>query len=268
MRRSTAGLIATIAFTVIAGPVSAGAQQPAKVPRIGFLSSDVPTAASHLVEAFQQGLHDLGYAEGQNIVIVYRFAQGNFNRLPDLAADLVRLKVNVIVAVSTAAAQAPQHPEDAIEQLVHRFARYLRDVAPRQSELEPGARFRRRPGGRMEASLLVAALAVGRFPDVEDYARGSLLHLLSQRGVVPADLLEERKDLTCHLEREVVNDECHGVPPGVRGSGRGHAPCGRNFAHSVTFGGDDLVVGMTGDDDHGLFSGSVYVFSTSTVPAP
>jgi putative ABC transport system substrate-binding protein len=106
MRCSTAGLIATIAFAVLSAPPRAPAQQPGKVPRIGFLSAEAGAATADLTEAFQQGLHDLGYAEGQNIVIVYRFAQGKYERLPDLAAELVRLKVDVIVAVATPAAQA------------------------------------------------------------------------------------------------------------------------------------------------------------------
>jgi len=72
-----------------------------KVPRIGFLSADVPAAISDLMEAFQQGLRDLGYAEGQNIAIVYRFAQGNMNRLPNLAAELVRLKVDITATGTT-----------------------------------------------------------------------------------------------------------------------------------------------------------------------
>ncbi len=106
MRGSTAGLIVALALGLLATPVAAEAQGPAKVPRIGFLSLEVPAAISDHMEAFQQGLRDLGYAEGQNIVIVYRFAQGNVKRLPDLVADLVRLKVDVSVAVSTPAAQA------------------------------------------------------------------------------------------------------------------------------------------------------------------
>ena len=106
MRRSAAGVVAALAFAALAAPPAAAAQQPAKVPRIGFLSAEVAAATSDLTEAFQQGLQDLGYAEGQNIVVVYRFARGNYSRLPDLAAELVRLKVDVIVAATTPAAQA------------------------------------------------------------------------------------------------------------------------------------------------------------------
>src|SRR3989304_9420857 len=86
------------------GPSAGAARrraEPVKVPRIGFLPADVPAAISDLMEAFQQGLRDLGYAEGQNIAIVYRFAQGNMNRLPNLAAELVRLKVDITATGTT-----------------------------------------------------------------------------------------------------------------------------------------------------------------------
>jgi hypothetical protein len=72
----------------------AEAQQTKKVPRIGFVSA----SRQPWDEAFRQGLHELGYVEGQNITIEYRYAEGKFERLPDLAGELVRLKVDVIVA--------------------------------------------------------------------------------------------------------------------------------------------------------------------------
>jgi putative tryptophan/tyrosine transport system substrate-binding protein len=72
----------------------AEAQQPKKVPRIGFLSG---TSANPRREAFRQGLRELSYVEGKNIVIEWRYAEGKFNRLPELASELVRLKVDVIV---------------------------------------------------------------------------------------------------------------------------------------------------------------------------
>jgi putative ABC transport system substrate-binding protein len=101
------GISGQLALDVlVAGPLAAGAQQPGKVPKLGFVSAEVPAATSELLEAFQQGLRDLGYAEGQNIVIVYRFPQGKYERLPDLAAELVRLKVDLIVAIATPPAQA------------------------------------------------------------------------------------------------------------------------------------------------------------------
>src|SRR5262245_63485249 len=75
---------------------SAEAQQPTKIPRIAYLSGSSIILSN--TEAFQQGLRDLGYIEGKNIVIEWRFADGNRDRLRALAAELVRLKVDVIVA--------------------------------------------------------------------------------------------------------------------------------------------------------------------------
>jgi putative ABC transport system substrate-binding protein len=87
----------------------AEAQQPKKVPRIGYLTVASRTGSAHLTQALLQGLHELGYVEGQNIVIEYRWADGNFERLPELAADLVRLKVDVIVTAVTQASLAAKN---------------------------------------------------------------------------------------------------------------------------------------------------------------
>jgi putative tryptophan/tyrosine transport system substrate-binding protein len=79
-----------------AAPFAAEAQQAAKVARIGYLATN-PASNPHLREAFRQGLRDLGYVEGRNLVIEYRDAEGKVERLPALAAELVALKVDVIV---------------------------------------------------------------------------------------------------------------------------------------------------------------------------
>ncbi len=73
------------------------AQQPTKVPRIGYLNANFPSANPARIEAFRQGLRELGYVEGKNIVIEYRYAEGKLDRLPALAAELVRLKVDIII---------------------------------------------------------------------------------------------------------------------------------------------------------------------------
>ena len=73
------------------------AQQATKPPRIGYLSASSPSAISDRTEALRQGLSELGYLEGKNIVIEWRYAEGKLDRLPALAAELVRLKVDVIV---------------------------------------------------------------------------------------------------------------------------------------------------------------------------
>jgi putative ABC transport system substrate-binding protein len=77
----------------------AQAQQPARIPRIGMLIAASGSSFSARVEAFRQRLRELGYVEGKNIVIEYRYAEGKRERVPDLAADLVRLKVDVIVTI-------------------------------------------------------------------------------------------------------------------------------------------------------------------------
>ena len=81
----------------------AEAQQPKKLPRIGYLAGD-PHSPSH--EAFRQGLRDLGYVEGQSILVEWRYAEDKPDRFPDLAAELVRLKVDVVVAANAAAVAA------------------------------------------------------------------------------------------------------------------------------------------------------------------
>jgi putative ABC transport system substrate-binding protein len=79
--------------------VPAHAQQPKKVPRIGYLSATEPARESTRIEAIRLALRELGYIEGQNIAIEYRYAEGKLDRFPELAAELVRLKVDIIVTV-------------------------------------------------------------------------------------------------------------------------------------------------------------------------
>src|ERR1700757_4319851 len=94
--------VLTLCAMLFALCVSADAQQPKKVPRIGFLVASSASANSARVEAFRQGLRELGYVEGKNIIIESRFAEGKTDCLPALAADLVRLKVDVIVSAGPA----------------------------------------------------------------------------------------------------------------------------------------------------------------------
>jgi len=96
--------VATL-FAFLAVPLLAEAQPGDKV-RIGYLTGGSDNANPQFREAFRQGLRDLGWIGGQNIIVEYRFAEGRLDRLPDLAAELVRLKVAVIVATPTPAAVA------------------------------------------------------------------------------------------------------------------------------------------------------------------
>src|SRR5438874_12824124 len=92
--------ILALVLCLLAAPLAAQAQRPANVPRIGYLVLS-PLAPSPTAEreAFLQGLRELGYVEGKNVVIEYRSAAWTRELLPDLAAELVRLNVNVIVAI-------------------------------------------------------------------------------------------------------------------------------------------------------------------------
>src|SRR6266851_5926495 len=93
---------------LLAAPLPAEAQPAGKVPRIGYLefaAAELPVAQA-MLDAFRQGLRERGYVEGQTFAIEYRAAAGKVERLPDLAAELARLKVNIIVASSTPAALA------------------------------------------------------------------------------------------------------------------------------------------------------------------
>jgi putative ABC transport system substrate-binding protein len=104
MTRARALLPVGALLLVLGLPV--GAQTPKKVSRVAYLAAVSAAADAPRLEAFRQGLRDLGYVEGQNIVIEYRHAAGSFERLPELAAELIRQKPDVLVAVTTNAAQA------------------------------------------------------------------------------------------------------------------------------------------------------------------
>ncbi len=107
-------LIVTLALGILAAPLAADAQQPAKVPRIGFLHPEPISAHLHLLDAFRQGLRELGYVEGQTIALEVRSAEGKRERLPALAAELVRLKVDVIVTAAVPGIQAAKQATKTI----------------------------------------------------------------------------------------------------------------------------------------------------------
>src|SRR2546423_8719357 len=115
MWRSTVGCINTLILSILTMALAATAQPAGKVYRIGRLSTGSPPAGLNpSLEAFRQGLRDLGYVEGRNMRIESRYAEGQEDRCPALAAELVRLPVDVLVAAGTAPIQAAQHATSTI----------------------------------------------------------------------------------------------------------------------------------------------------------
>src|SRR5437879_6303597 len=104
----------TVSVGLLAAPLAVEAQQPGRVPRIGFLSVTSPSDRPPLLDAFRQGLRELGWVEGQNIVIDYRYAEGRVDRLPYLAAELVRLKVDLSVSGGAQGVRAGKNGTETI----------------------------------------------------------------------------------------------------------------------------------------------------------
>jgi len=92
----------------------AEAQQPTKIPRIGYLGGGSPSSNPARIEAFRQGLRELGYVEGKNIVIEWRYAEEKLDRLPALAAELVSLKVDIIVTAGPSVTRAAKEATNTI----------------------------------------------------------------------------------------------------------------------------------------------------------
>src|SRR5262245_54263942 len=114
-------LAAALASWLLAAPLAARAQQQGKIPQIAFLSPTSPVDANRnpsdlavLFAAFSEALRALGYVEGQNMKVEFRWAEGKYDRLPGLAAELVRMKVDVIVTYGTPASQAAKRATSTI----------------------------------------------------------------------------------------------------------------------------------------------------------
>jgi putative ABC transport system substrate-binding protein len=98
--------ITNVARGLVAVPLAVQAQQPGKIYRIGYLSAAAPDVSATVIDAFRQGLRERGWIEGRNIVIEFRWARGKLDLLPELASELVRMNVDVLVAAPTPPAMA------------------------------------------------------------------------------------------------------------------------------------------------------------------
>ena len=111
------GCIVTLTLSILAAPLAAAGQQAGKIPRIGWLSPFTPPTGSNPllnVNVFREGLRELGWVEGQTIALEYRWAEGRYERFPELAGELVRLQVDVLVALITPAALAAKQATKTI----------------------------------------------------------------------------------------------------------------------------------------------------------
>jgi putative ABC transport system substrate-binding protein len=185
MRFRSIGLIVTLTLGLFLSPLVAEAQQPAKIPRVGYVFSFIPSEGRHLWEACRQGLRELGYVEGQNIVLEPRWAEGQHERLPGLVADLVRLKVDVIVAAATPASRAAKAATSTIPIVIVAVGEPVR-VGLIASFARPG-------GNVTGLSLLTAELSGKRLELLGEAARkvSRVAVLMNPDNPVSAVFLEE-----------------------------------------------------------------------------
>ena len=135
--------LAVVLSLMLATPLTVEAQQAGKVPRLGILWPYSSSIAAPFAEAFRQGLRDAGYVEGRNILVEERWAEGSFDRLPSLAADLVGRKVDILLVASTPAVQAAQQATVAAA-----------SYTPTDPRNDPGRRREREAKARREGAEL------------------------------------------------------------------------------------------------------------------
>lgn len=162
-RREFLGVLGVAAASSLAGPLAALAQQSVRVPRVGFMGNSTEALEANLVGPFRDGLRDLGYVEGRNIVVEYRWAEGKYERFPTLIAELLTAKVDAIVTAGTPAAMAVKKATTTVPLVMVAVG------DPVGVGLVPGLA---RPGGNLTGLSSIA-------PDLE----GKRLELL--REVVP-----------------------------------------------------------------------------------
>ena len=176
---------------ILAAPLAAGAQQATKVPRIGYLSGNL-AGSRHMTEGFRQGLRDLGYVEGRNVVIEFCDAEGKLERFPALVAELVALKVDVIVVGGTVAALAAKQATKTLPVV------FVSAIDPVADGLVTSLA---RPGGNVTGLSALASELVGkRLEQLKQAVPG-----VSQVAVLwQPDALGERTEKDLRKEAEVA----------------------------------------------------------------
>ena len=181
-------IVLSAGFALLAAPLRLAAQLSLKVPRVGYLFSFTPAEGLHLWEACRQGLRELGYVEGHNIVLEPRWADGHHERLPALAAELVRLKVDVIVSAATPASRAAKGATGSIPIVI---------VAVGEPVKTGLVASLSRPGGNITGlSLLTTDVSGKRLELLSDLVRklSRLAVLMNPDNPVHALFLEETRD--------------------------------------------------------------------------
>jgi ABC-type uncharacterized transport system substrate-binding protein len=182
---------------------SASAQQPKKVPRIGYLGNTVSTSASSM-KPFLERLRELGYIEGQNITFEYRYFDGKVERLPDLVAELVRLKLDVIVVVGNEAARAIKSATNQTP-----IVMVSTNEAVRSGFIASLAR----PGGNITGMTSMGSEIIGKRMELfkEIIPKLSRVGFLwSPSSPVAVDNLKETKTVTRSLRVEILSLEVKG----------------------------------------------------------
>jgi putative ABC transport system substrate-binding protein len=151
MRLRGIALLVTLAIGLLAASLWADAQQAGKVYRVGYLGPPTRKSVEHVVQEFEQGLSRLGWVLGQNLLIEYRWAEGKYERLPALAAELVQLKVNVIVAPSSAPILAAKKATSSIPIVM---------IVPGDPVASGFVQSLARPGGNITGTTLFAGLEI------------------------------------------------------------------------------------------------------------
>jgi putative ABC transport system substrate-binding protein len=255
MRRCAASRIVTFALALLAAPLAADAQQPAKAPRIGVLLPGNPAAAGRnpRMQAFYQALRGFGWIEGQNVAIERRYAEGELGRLTDLAIELVRLNVDVIVTASTPPAKAAKTATGTIPIVM------LDPGDPVATGLVASLA---RPGGNVTGVISIAPdLAAKRLEMLKEAApRISRVAVLFNAAIPPAEValkeLQRAAQLLGLQLQSVAVQGPKGFEEAFGAMAKEQADGLLVFADPLTFGQQDLIVAFAGKSRIAAFFGA------------